>query len=76
MSVVNFDLHYNFWTTRDRDFMLIYISFIYSTKDALSSETKVNDIVTLTLTSVLNVAFSDSVVAGDIHALQTHLVEM
>ena len=34
---------------------------VYSTNDALSNDTKVNDLVTLTLTLKLKIAFSDFV---------------
>ena len=62
LSVVNFKLRYNFWTLRDRDF----IWHAYSTNDARSNDTKVNDLVTLTLTLKLKIAFFNFVAAGGI----------
>ena len=50
LSVVNFNLRYNFWTVRDKDF--IFGIFGMHINDALSSDTKVNDLVTFTLTFV------------------------
>ena len=50
LSVVNFNLCYNFWTVRD-------IWHAYSTNDALSIDTKLIDLVTLTLTLKLKIAF-------------------
>ena len=45
---------YNFWTVGDRGYMYIIIIWqAYSTNDALSNDTKVNDLVTLTLTFTL-----------------------
>ena len=43
LSVVSFNICYNFWTVRERD----------STNDALSNDAKVNDPVTFTLTFML-----------------------
>ena len=49
LSVDNFNIHYNFWSTGDR----VYIYGMHLTKDALLNDTKkVNDLVTLTLTFV------------------------
>ena len=62
LSVVNFIIRYNFWTARDRE--RLHIWHAYSTNDAFSNDTKVNDLVTLTLTFKLKIAFSDSVAAG------------
>ena len=56
--IVNFNPPFNFWTVRERDFMC-HIWHAYSTNDALSNDTKVNDIVTVTLTLMLKIAFSD-----------------
>ena len=47
LFVVNFNIRYNFWIL-DRDFN------VYLTNNALSNDTKVNDLVTLTLSFVLN----------------------
>ena len=44
----------------------LHIWHTYSNNDALSNVTKVNDLVSLTLTFVLKIAFSDSVAAGGI----------
>ena len=54
----------------------IHIWHAYSTNDALSNDTKVNDLVTLTLTLTfaLKRAFLDFVAAGGIVSVsQTHL---
>ena len=68
LSTLN--LRYNFWTVRDRDF--IFGMHAYSTNDALSNDTKVNDLVTLTLTSKLKIPFSTLLPPG--HSVsQTHL---
>ena len=50
LSVVNFNLRFNFWTVR-------HIWHPYCTNDALSNDTNVNDLVTLTLTLKLKIAF-------------------
>ena len=47
LSVVNFILRYNFWTVRDRS--RLHILYAYSTNDALSNVTKVNDLMTLNM---------------------------
>ena len=47
LSVANFNLRYNFWTVRDRDF---HIWHAYFTNDVILNNNKVNDIVTLALT--------------------------
>ena len=44
--------------------MRLHISRAYSTDKALSIDTKVNDLVTLTVTFVLKIAYSDFVAAG------------
>ena len=46
LSVVNFNLCYNFWTIRDRDF----IFGMHTPLMMPCHDTKVNDLVTLTLT--------------------------
>ena len=47
LSVANFNLCYNFWTVSDRDFIFgMHIPLMHT----LSNDTKVNDLVTLTLT--------------------------
>ena len=67
LSIVSFNIRYDFWTVRGRD-------FIFGTNDALSNDTKVNDIVTLTLTIALKIAFLDFVAAGGIVSVsQAHL---
>ena len=50
LSVVNFNICYNFWTVRGKR---LYIWHAYSTNDAISNDTKVNDLVTLSLTFML-----------------------
>ena len=51
-----------------------HIWHAYSTNDALSYDTKVNDLVTLTFTFALKIAFLDFVAAGGIvHVSQTHI---
>ena len=50
LSDVNFNICFNFWTVRDRDF---HIWYAYSTNDVLSNDTK----VTLTLTFMLKIVF-------------------
>ena len=65
LSVVNFNLHYNFWTVKDRDF-IFGMHTQYSTNDTLSNNTKVNELVTLTLTFVPKIAFYDFVAPGGI----------
>ena len=57
LSVVNFNIRLNFWTILRR--LRLRIWHACSTHDALSNGTKVNDLVTLTLTFLLNIAFSD-----------------
>ena len=46
---------------------------IYIINDAPSNDPKVNDLLTLTLTLVLNLAFSDSVAAGALCLTNTPL---
>ena len=48
----------NFWTVRDRDFILI-IWHAYSTNETLSNDTSADDIVTLTMTFILKIATLD-----------------
>ena len=55
LSVVNLNIRYNFWIVRDRDFF--FGMHTYSTNDTLSKDTKVNNLVTLTLTLKLLIAF-------------------
>ena len=50
---------------------MLHIWHAYSNNDSLSNDTKVNDLVTLTLTFVLKIAFSDYVAAGGI-VFHTH----
>ena len=70
LSVLNFNICYNFWTIRGRNF----IFGMHSTNDSLSNDTKVNDLVTLTLTFALKIAFLDFIAAGGIVSVsQTHL---
>ena len=54
LSVVNFNLRYNFLTVWNRDFIFWHA---YSNKDALSNDTKVDEIVTLTMTFELKIVF-------------------
>ena len=71
LSVVNFNLRYNFWTVRDRDFIF---GMHTSTNNALSNDTKINDLVTLTLTLKLKIAFSTLLPLGAYCSVsQTHL---
>ena len=64
LSVVNFNLRYNIWTVRGRNFI-----FGMHTNDALS-----NDLVILNLTFALKIAFWVFVAAGGIFSVsQTHL---
>ena len=44
LSVVNFNLRYNFWTVRDRDFIFGMHIPLMKLNDALSNGTKVNDL--------------------------------
>ena len=44
----------------------LHLLHTFSTNDALSNDTKVNDLVTLTLTFLLRIAFSEFVTAGGI----------
>ena len=70
LSVVNFNLRYNFWTVRDS----LHIWHAYSTNDSLSNDTKVNDLVTLTLTLKLKIAFWTLLPPGAYCSVsQTHL---
>ena len=70
LSVVNFNLCYNFWTARD----IFHIWHAYSTNEALSNDTKVNDLVTLTLTLKLKIAFRILFPPGSYSSVsQTHL---
>ena len=48
----------------------------YSTNKTLSNGTKVNDIVTFTVTSILKIAIFECVASGGIHISQTHLVKL
>ena len=57
LSVANFNLRYNFWTLRDRDFIIGMQLHAYSTNDALSNDYNGNDLVTLTLTLKLKIAY-------------------
>ena len=60
LSVVNFNIHYNFWTLRDR-------GFIFGVHTQLMVPFQVTPrSMTLTLTSVLKITFSDSVAARGI----------
>ena len=60
--VVNFNIHYNFLTVRDRDFIFVMHN------NALSNDTRVNDLVILTLTFVLKMAILDFVVHLHLHS--------
>ena len=44
----------------------LHIWHAYSNNDGFSNDNKVNDLLTLTLTSMLKIAFSDSVASGGI----------
>ena len=52
LSVVNFNLRYNFWTVKDRDFIL---SMHTPLMMPFQMTQKVNDLVTLTLTLKLKI---------------------
>ena len=54
-SFVNFNIGYKFKTLKDRYF--IFYMYAYSTNDYLSNDSKVNDLVTLTLTFTQKIAF-------------------
>ena len=69
LSVVNFNIRYNFWTVRVQR---LHIWHAYFTNDTLSNDTKVNDLVTLTLTFALKIAFLDFVAAGGIVRVSQH----
>ena len=59
LSVVNFNLRYNFWTVRDRDFIFGMHTPLMM---PFQNGTKFNDLVTLKL----KLAFFDFVAAGGI----------
>ena len=63
LSVVNFNLRYNFWTVGDRDFIFGMHTPLMM---PFPNDTKVNDLVTLTLTLKLTNSFLDFVAAGGI----------
>ena len=44
------------------------------TNETLFIDTKVNDLMTMTLTFIQKISILDLVAAGDIHVSQTHLV--
>ena len=54
LSVFNFNFRFNFLTVRDKR---LHILHAYSTNDALSNDTNVSDLVTLTSTLKLIIAF-------------------
>ena len=54
LSVVNFNLRYNFWAVRDRDFIFGMHTPLMT---PFQNDVKVNDLVTLTLTLKLKIAF-------------------
>ena len=58
LSDVNFNLRYNFWTVREREFIF---GNTHSTKDTLSDDNNVNDLVTSTLTLKLKNRLMDFV---------------
>ena len=64
---------YNFSSARDRDF--IFFACI-TTNNALSNDTKVIDLVTLTVNFVLNIALSDFVATRGIVIHEHILFEM
>ena len=68
LFVVNFNLRYNFWTVRDRD-------FIFGMHTPLMMPFQMTPrSMTLTFTFVLKIAFLDFVAAGGIVSVsQTHL---
>ena len=67
LSVVNFNICYNFWTNRGKDFVL-------GMHTPLMMPFQMTPLVTLTLTSALKIAFLDFVAAGGIVSVsQTHL---
>ena len=49
LSVVNFSIRYNFRAVRDRYFIYWHAHYPKVSKDALSNDTKVDDLVTITL---------------------------
>ena len=55
MSVVNFNLPYNFWTVRDTEFLFPMIAMAWSTNDELSNENNIDDLPRYQLTVNLNV---------------------
>ena len=71
LSVVNFNICYNFWTVRGRDFIFgMHTPLIMPFQMTLRSMT----FMTLTLTFALKIAFLDFVAAGGIVSVsQTHL---
>ena len=86
LSVVNFNLRYNL-AVRDRDFIFgmhtpLMMPFqmsprswhAYSTNDALSKDTKVNDLVTLTLTLKLKIAFWTLLPLGAYFVFHKHIL--
>ena len=73
LSVVNFDICYTFWTVRGRDF-IFGIHTLLIMPFQMTPNTKVIDLVTLTLTFAIKIAFLDFVAAGGIVSVsQTHL---
>ena len=68
LFVFNFDLCYNFCTVKDTNFIFL---LVYSTYDAQTNGTKLNDFVTLTLTFALKSLLPPG---GGHSVSQTHLV--
>ena len=66
LSVVNFNIRYNFWNIRDRGFI-----FDMHTQRMFSNDTKVNDLVTLTLTFMLKQLFQTVADRGIVFHKQT-----
>ena len=74
LSVVNFNLHYNFWTVRDRDFIFgVHTPLITPFQmTPIKVKIKVNDLVTFDLEA--KNSFLDFVAAGAYCSVsQTHL---
>ena len=74
LSVVNFNLRYNFWTVRHRDF-IFGMHTPLMTNDTLSNDIKINDLVTLTLTLKLTIAFWTLLLPGQGHSVSQTLLD-